>query len=69
MKLRHIRAADIYQIKIAIQRLQEARGLLRLARATKAATYTARAIKSTQGALRHAERCRFAQQQAEEAKS
>jgi hypothetical protein len=46
--------ADVESIDIALNHLRVARRLLRNASAIKAAEHVARAIKSTDGAMRHA---------------
>lgn len=51
-----ITAQQLTQIEAAVSRLREARGLLRDAGANRAADYVARALKSAEGAQRHAER-------------
>lgn len=45
---------DLQRIYIAVTMLNDAQRMLRAAAANNAAAYVARAIKSTQGALRHA---------------
>lgn len=47
------------RIRIALAFLHEARGYLRKAKCKKARRYVARAIKSTEGALRNALRFEF----------
>jgi hypothetical protein len=53
-RTRPVTVADEMRIESAITHLSDARECLRLAQAGNAANYVARAIKSTQGALRHA---------------
>lgn len=48
-----------YQIEQAIERLIEARNLLRTANAPKSRAYVARSIKSAQGALSNRRRFEF----------
>jgi hypothetical protein len=50
------------RIGAAIRHLREARDSLRLAGADKAADYVARALKSTEGAYRHARHLEFRSQ-------
>jgi hypothetical protein len=51
---RHAGLEDLATIDLAISRLREARHLLRGAGAAKAASYVGRALKSAEGAMRHA---------------
>lgn len=46
--------ADVQAIETALTKLRVARGLLHLGHAPRAAEYVARALKSAEGALRHA---------------
>lgn len=55
--LRIMTANDVLRIKAAIRRLSEARHLLAAAGVTQATDKVRSAIKSTEGALRHAMRC------------
>lgn len=57
-KLRAVTGGDVARIQGAINTLRRAKKTLRDAGAKKAAAYVARAMKSTEGALRHAERAR-----------
>ena len=52
---RAARALDVRAIEIAIERLREARWELRFAKASRAADYVQRALKSAQGARNHAQ--------------
>jgi len=54
-KAREITPRHLEYIACAISRLQVAREFLRIAGSIDAAAYVARAIKSTEGAKRHAE--------------
>ena len=56
-QLRKVAQADVDLISMAIARLHIARAFLRSAGAKNAADYVARALKSAEGAQRHAERC------------
>jgi hypothetical protein len=56
-QLRKVAQADVDLISMAIARLHIARAFLRSAGAKNAAVYVARALKSAEGAQRHAERC------------
>lgn len=56
-KLRPVTETDLLRITHAIIGLREARNGLRSAGAAHSAAYVSRAIKSAEGALRHAERC------------
>ena len=47
---------DVRQVRTAVRYARDAQHMLRLAGATKAARYMARAIKSAEGAERHAQR-------------
>lgn len=59
-KRRAVYAADLHPriISEALDALREARRYLRGVGSKNAADYVARAIKSAEGALRHAEHCR-----------
>lgn len=46
----------VYGISMALRQLREARDKLRISGAAQAADYAGRAIKSAEGAMRHAER-------------
>ena len=53
-KLRSTTRADLNSICMALDRLREARGFLRDAKAGRSVAYVSRAIKSAEGAERHA---------------
>lgn len=55
-QMRPITRSDLTTISVAIRYARDARTMLRKAGADKAADYMARAIKSAEGAQRHAER-------------
>jgi hypothetical protein len=55
MKLREYKAGDLEKIQEAIKKLREARELLKSAGAAKSATRVRRALKSAEGAERHAD--------------
>lgn len=57
MKLRTVTGSDVDSITTAIRTLRFARDRFRTAGARKAARAVARALKSADGALRHARRC------------
>lgn len=61
MKLRHVTLNNLDNIATAWALIAEGRGKLRRAGARKAANATARALKSVDGALRHAQRCYHAE--------
>lgn len=52
---------DVVAIETALERLHAAREHLKIAKAPKAGAYVRRAIKSAEGALRHAELRKYAQ--------
>ena len=56
MKLRTAFPQDLQKIELAMQQLREARDLLSSAGAKKARDYVAAALKSAEGAWRHASR-------------
>lgn len=58
--LRVVHMHDLNQIRYSIEELRRARESLKLAGARRAAGAVARALKSVQGAERHAIRCLFA---------
>ncbi len=57
-KLRTVKRGDIGKINAAIGALRTARRYLREAGAKRSAAYVARALKSAEGAERHARRAR-----------
>lgn len=59
MVIRPTTKADLILIRAALHHLREARNLFREVGAKKAAAYVRRALKSGEGAERHAERARF----------
>lgn len=61
MKLRKATLTDLDNIATAWARIAEGRDMLRRAGARKSANATARALKSVDGALRHARRCYYVQ--------
>jgi hypothetical protein len=54
-----VHAYRLQLIRDALTKLRNARDLLRYAKANRAATYVARALKSAEGAERHAENAPF----------
>jgi len=63
--IRPVKADDLTEIRAAIAKLREARDLLAHAGAKRAAEYVRRALKSAEGAERHALRAWFVQVQAD----
>lgn len=55
-KLREVTTQDLVELTRAIDDLKAARGRLRFVGAVRAGAYVQRALKSAEGALRHAER-------------
>jgi hypothetical protein len=64
MRKRLIGYDDLCGISTAVESLRFARDRLRLAGANNAASYVARALKSAQGAFRHAEGRFYTQERA-----
>lgn len=60
-KLRALKPGDLGSIIKASELMKDARALLRMAGANKSANATARALKSVDGAVRHASRVDFVQ--------
>ncbi len=54
-RTRPVTASDVQYIEAAERALRHAATILRFAQANNAANYVRRALKSTQGALRHAQ--------------
>lgn len=60
-QIRSVTDEDVALIALAIMDVTRARDRLKKAGARQAARYTARALKSVEGAYRHADRLRFRQ--------